>query len=294
MTPKSRSKRQAWTDLQTPAVLTPEHAATSDMESFIKAAGFRHRPEQYIECTEKFSSVADRGDHTWPYLLDEDERPSPQLIHETACLLSTLKIVDSTGVTAVALWVGASELGHVPSTLTMRLNFRHTRAKQLAHPLLRHVDNRFRALVAASHPQAVAIQGMLLADDGQTTAAIATIERALALDPDEAHAVWRTGCHGVLGEAYVKVGRTDEAKTHLNRAVGGRMARYAEPLAKLVDNEDEAWRLMFQAACVKPSLFSYLAEDELRRAEKLSSKDDRDMAHKMASEWSMLAELNAK
>lgn len=45
----------------------------SVLESVIKATGFRHQPHQYIECAEKYESVADRGDQRWPFLLDEGE-----------------------------------------------------------------------------------------------------------------------------------------------------------------------------------------------------------------------------
>lgn len=206
-------------------------------------------------------------------------------------MLSTLKTADPTGVTAIGLWVGASEMGHVPSTLTLRLSFRN-RDSQLGHPLLKPFEARFRSLVAAGNPQALAIEGMLLADRDQPDAAIRLIERALSLDRDGS--VWRTGCHGVLGETYVKVGRTTEGKKHLQMAIGQKMAQYGEPLSKLVEDKDEAWALLYEAACVRPSLFSHLADAEVLRAEQLSVKEERDEAYKMASEWSRLADPNAQ
>lgn len=213
-------------------------------------------------------------------------------MHETACLMSSLKTAAPTGMTAFALWVGASELGHIPSTLTIRLTLRYRYgASEVSHPFLKSSLSRFRALVTAGNPSALAIEGMLYADKNDPAAAIRTIERALSLDRDGS--VWRTGCHGVLGEMYVKVGRTEEGVKHLRMAVNEQhMPQYGEPLSKLVQDKDEAWALLYKAACVKPSLFAHLADAEVQRAESLSDKSGRDEAYKMASEWSRLADPN--
>lgn len=69
--PAVRAKAKTWADLQKPAVLSNDLVATYNLETIIRTAGFRHQPHQYTDCTEKFKSVADRGDHRWPFLLSE-------------------------------------------------------------------------------------------------------------------------------------------------------------------------------------------------------------------------------
>lgn len=217
------------------------------------------------------------------------DRPSPQLIHETACLLRQLRTSDSRGITSLALWIGASELGHIPSTLTARLNLRLA-DRQLKHPLLSPVQSRFRSLVAAGHPQALAIQGIIAGDENKPHEAIRLIERALSLDRDGS--VWRTGCHGTLGEAYLKVGRREEGLEHLEKALDQGMAQYGETFYKFVEDKEEAWRVLYRAACHKNNLFSRLADEEVLRAENTSDKQERAKAYKMASEWTRLADPN--
>lgn len=71
--PGIQPAKKSWAEFEEPVVLTEELARASDLESVIKANGYRHRPSQYIDCTEKFKSVADQYTRPWPFFLAEGE-----------------------------------------------------------------------------------------------------------------------------------------------------------------------------------------------------------------------------
>ena len=192
---------------------------------------------------------------------------------------------------SLALWAGASELGHLPSTLSLRQYLVYAGA--LAEtPLFKPIDARFRSqVVAGKDPNVLALEGQILALKGKPNAAIRVLSRALELGNGDF--AWRGRCEAFLGESYVKIGEAAVGCEHLRAAVSHGVLEAEETLAEATEDAGEASRHLYRAACLKPELFGRLAQLEMTKAKDLSNSQERKTAHTLAKEWSRLADTAA-
>lgn len=191
----------------------------------------------------------------------------------------------------MTLWTGASEMGHIPSTLSLRNHIDMANIPE-DHPMVKPIEARFRAQVAkGKDPDALTLEGRFLEKQGKTADAIRMLERALQVD--EGRFGWKADCEQCLGRLYVKTGQVEAGRKHLQVAAEYLVPEAEALLATITDDRREAIRHLYRAACMQPKFFANLAEQEMLDTVKRAEQGEK-VSDKWAIEWSRLADLSAK
>lgn len=195
------------------------------------------------------------------------------------------------------MWASASELGYVPSTLSLAQNLIMS-GYYLALAQLGKAEARFQQLVARGRdPNALTVEGQWLFKQGRFEAAAVMFQRALKTGSSGFE--WTLSCRLWLGRTLLKLGRTEEAAEVFKPLAEAGYNEADIELAKLLrtTDPDRAQQHMYVAGCRgSPEMFTFLSEMALEEAlatqatNKRSSKENR----RWAVEWSRLADWRSK
>lgn len=91
--------------------------------------------------------------------------------------------------------------------------------------------------------------------------------------------------------SYEKLGKENAAlRFYRLAAVVPSFPRCDKAIGLLSNDIEESRKHMYKAACREPKLFSHFAEMELERSINLTDPKDKEESHKLATEWSRLAD----
>uniref|UniRef100_A0A0B7JK67 Uncharacterized protein n=1 Tax=Bionectria ochroleuca TaxID=29856 RepID=A0A0B7JK67_BIOOC len=265
-----------------------ERALKPDM--FKKSDPFyTYDPSTYYSCLQKFATVSEKGDHRWLDLIEKAERPTPEVLHETGCIMRDMSWNPQASRWSLAMWAAAAEMDFNPSIATLALYL--VRSGMFgSSPLFKSAESRFQALAKTGQdPNALVVEGEMLRRRGTYNASIRVFQRALEVGGEDF--TWAPLCEQQIAQCYRNLGKESDALEHYRRAVKMGLEEAHEGIAMLSKDADESYESMYKAACLKPKLFSHMAQMELERSTELKDEAAVKEAVKWATEWSELSNV---
>ncbi|KJZ78910.1 hypothetical protein HIM_01683 [Hirsutella minnesotensis 3608] len=247
--------------------------------------------DEYYECAERFCEAVRQGQSAWEVSFGQDDKCSPVVMHHIGCIAQLRDMGRPTFTLTSATWASASARGHDPSTISLARMLVQMGAYGLSRAL-KPSEARFKQLVAqGQEPNALTVEGELLAEKGQRQVAIAMLRRALKVGGRDFQ--WRPICELQLARQLAEVGQVDEAR-RLFESLGDEDIRMVhEELGKMLRpvDADAARQRFFTAGLLgSKEAFTYLSEMALEDAARAADATTSDEDYRWALEWSRLAD----
>ncbi|VUC26430.1 unnamed protein product [Clonostachys rosea] len=268
-----------------------ERALKPDM--FKKSDPFyNHDASTYYNCLKKFATVSEKVDHRWLDLIEQAERPTSEILHETGCIMRDMSWNPQASRWSLAMWAAAAERDFNPSIVTLALYL--VRSGMFgSSPLFKSAESRFQALAKTGQdPNALLVEGEMLRRRGTYNASIRVFQRALEIGGEDF--TWAPLCEQQIAQCYRNLGKENDALEHYRKAVKMGLEEAHEGIAMLSKNADESYESMYKAACLNPKLFSHMAHMELERSSESKDEVAIKEALKWATEWSELSNVPEK
>ncbi|KAI9166812.1 hypothetical protein HJFPF1_02927 [Paramyrothecium foliicola] len=252
----------------------------------VSNGGWTGTPQEYINCINAYEQAVADGAYGWTVELPDF---SPQLMHETACLLRMSPDLKSQRLSRL-LWSSAAHQGHQAALLTLVRDLIFTgRYNKKAN--YSKIERIFKSMVTTGlNSNALTLEGEHLFFQKKYPAALRHLEKALKQNKSFE---WKLNCQFCLARTYRELGRTDDAEEMFHKLHEQGMPEAGLELGYMLhaSDPDRAHELLFEAACRgRPEVFSHLSEIALDRSSKAEDAQSREEQRKWAMEWSRLAD----
>ncbi|KAM4054682.1 tetratricopeptide repeat domain-containing protein [Hirsutella rhossiliensis] len=249
----------------------------------------------YYDCAQMISEAVRQGASPWAISFGRGKEIPADVLHDLGCIMRHNPGTRG-AVWSMVMWASASELGYVPSTISLARNLIMSDL-YLAIAQMGKAEARFRQLVArGKDPNALMVEGQWLFKQGRFEAAVAMLQRALKAGSSGFE--WKWTCLLWLGRAFLKLGRTEKATEVFEPLAEFGYVDANVELAKLLrtTDPDRAQQHMYIAGCRgSTEMFTFLSEMALEAALATQATDTRSSkeSRRWAVEWSRLANWRA-
>ncbi|KAJ4268557.1 hypothetical protein NW762_002621 [Fusarium torreyae] len=253
------------------------------------------KPEECHVYASKFADAIKNGADPYNAKLSGENDIPLEILHEVAALLWLARPTAATHAFSTAMWASASEAGYHISTVSLGRCLMMSGGWGKLQGLKR-VEDRFRQIVSEGKDQnALTAEGESFYKAGRYEAAVRILKRALSLNDFDFD--WRDDCQMCLGQSYLKLGRTAEARQVFEALGGARIPDADAELARMLrkTNPDAARQRMYSAAIGgRRDMFSQLAELELEQEAQVTDSESKKDHQRWAMEWFRLADPSVK